>query len=267
MKNLNKCLKFIQISLLVVMAIASIGINAKDLQELNPFFVQLERAPSSYVANEELEDQPIEQVVWVKRVFVEDDAGVLSGMRRQIASWEQTDEFAHLWHLKSTGLYNTPDMQSRKNFVNKQLLKYVDKRISGEIRHAKKGSGWAKVGEVQKALKPNTTVKMNKYFKLKIKGKVLEGKVTFELRNPFFKFDTYVWINGQAEVHTSKEFAKIGVNTQLNYKINEGRWIASVDKKLTEHVGARLSAERTGFISLYDEKATQVLMLYFNHPF
>ncbi len=265
----NKCLKFSQILLLGVLTITSIGSwsNEVNTDQLNPYFVGKSRAPSSYVANEELEDFPVENIIWLDRTFVEDDAGVLVGMKNKLATWEHIDEYARVWNMKSSGLYNTPEADSRKNYINKMLLKYIDKRISGEIRHAKKGSSWARVGNVQQALKPNTTVKMNKYFKLKIKGKVLEGKVTFTLKNPFFNCETYVWINGRSTIHMGKDFKTVGVKTNLDYKVNEGRWIASIDKKITKQVGAILSAERTGFISLYDQKATQVLKVYFNHPF
>jgi hypothetical protein len=169
--------------------------------------------------------------------------------------------------MKSTGLYNTPDMNARKRFVNQRLLKYVDKRISGEIRNAKKGSAWAKVGEVQQALKPNTTVKMNKYFTLKIKGKVIEGKVIFTLRNPFLDLNSYVKLNGKMKLHTGKTFKNMKLQTSLDYHVNEGRWIASVDKKITDHVGARYTTEKTGFFNPVDDNAIQVLQLYFNYPF
>lgn len=291
----NNCLKFSQILLLAILSITAFSSWARDLSadQLNPYYIGDSRAPSSYVANVELEDQPIENIIWLERTFAEDDAGVLVEMRDNLASWAATDEYAKVWNLKSTGLYNTPDMQERKKFINQRILRYIDKRISGEIRHAKKGSGWAKVGSVQKALKPNTTVKVSKYFKLKIRARVIEGKIIFDLRNPFFKLESYVKLNGSVATHAEKEFKStgikttldyqmnegtmaanavkefksIGLTTALNYEVKQGRWIASIDKKITKEVGARLSAERTGFISLYDDKAIQVLQFYFNHAF
>lgn len=266
---LNNCIRFGQLVLFLVVTVVSVESWAGELQvdQLNPYYKSLERAPSSYVPNQEVEIGPVENVIWMDKIFVEDSAGVLVNMRDSLSSWESTDEYAQLWNMKSTGLYETPDMEARKKFINQRLLKYVDKRISGEIRHAKKGSAWAKVGEVQQALKPNTTVKMNKYFTLKIKGKVLEGKVIFTIRNPFLQLNSYVKLNGKTKLHTGKNFKSIRLQTSLDYHVNEGRWIASVDKKITDHVGARYTAEKTGFFNPVDSNSNQVFQFYFNYPF
>ncbi len=264
----DRCLVFGHLILFALLIMAG-GVKAREvnLDQLNPYYQDNSRNPSSYVPNEEIDNLPMQNMVWINRVLVEDSAGVMANMKNSLRRWEQIDEYAKLWNLKSTGLFDTPDMEQRKQFINRNILRYIDKRISGEIKHAKKGSGWAKVGEVQQALKPNTTVKMNKYLTLKIKGRVLEGKVIFTLRNPFVDLESYVKVDGRAKVHAGKEFKSIGMKTDLDYEVNEGRWIASVDQKITDKVGAKVTAIKEGTPVIYSDEAIKIFKLYFHHPF
>lgn len=238
-----------------------------SLENLNVTKALQTRAPSNYIPSEEIEPIPFAQELWIQEKMVEDDAGVLQGVKRQIASWEQTEEFADDWNLKSTGRYETPSLESKKNYLAKNSLKYFDKRLSGEMKRAEEGSTLAKVGQVQKALKPQTKVEFSKNVKLRFKARVLQGKAVVKLVNPYIDSECNVKVSGGMDCKVEKDFKDAGVKTKAEYVISEGRWIASVDKKISDHWSSRVSSHQSDDTMAFDDEADKRVELFYNLPF
>jgi len=114
--------------------------------------VESKRGPSNFIPQDELYTAPIENKPWINYVFVETNEGNLNAMKDQFDEWSEREEYVKNWNLESTGMYDIADQKKRKNYFNRQLLKYADKRLSGEVKNAEEGSNFHKIGQVEKAV-------------------------------------------------------------------------------------------------------------------
>ncbi len=234
------CPNFRHLSLFTILSltyVASVACFAGEVTKTT----SLKRGPAS-AFEEEVLTVPLETKPVVKTIFAEDDAGVMKGMKDSLASWEATEEYAKTWHLESTNLYNTPSTSDKKKFISKNLLRYADKRLSGEMRNAEEGTTMHSVASVEKSLRPNANVAVNKYISLKFKARVLQGKAIMEVRNPWVDCNATVTANGKMKVLTKKDFNQLGTSTGVEYNVNEAQYIAFIDQEITKNIKARLSS-------------------------
>lgn len=230
------CVSFRQLSLTLAICTFSFSAMSMDLKK-----VINKRAPAS-AYEEEVLTVPVEIKPVVKTLFAEDDAGVMSGMRASLNKWEQTEEYAKKWDIQSTNLYNTPDTHQKTKFIVKNLMRYADKRLAGEMKNAEEGSAMASVSKMEKSLRPNASVPVNKYISVKFKARVLQGKAIVEVRNPWVDTSATIGANGKAKILTKKDFNQLGTSTGLEYNVNDAQWIAYVDQEINQNIKARLSS-------------------------
>jgi len=199
------------------------------------------RTPAS-AFDEEVLTVPVEIKPISQTLFAEDDAGVMKGMRDSLTSWQETEDYAQKWDLKSTHLYKTPSMKEKKSFIAKNLLRYADKRFAGEMRNAEEGSTLKKVSEVEKNLHPNVSVPVSRNVSIKFKARVLQGKAMMEVRNPWLDINATIGVNGKTRVLSKKDFNQTGTSTGAEYSVNDSVWVAFVDQEITKNIKARLSS-------------------------
>lgn len=224
------------------------------------------RMPASFVPNDDVVVAPVEQELWINRVLVEDDAGVLNRMKQNFQSWEKTDEYARQWNLASTGLYVTPTEDQRKSYLSKELLQYVDKRVSGEVKRAEEGSALHTVGQVQEALKPNTTVEVSPLLKFRFKARVIQREVRLLVENPWMECHAKATLMGDLELNLAKNL-DYGVRANLFYKISEGYWVTSFSKALTNNISGVVSSYATDNQVAFSEDADTSVQLVFSQAF
>lgn len=231
------CLK---ISQLMLFSFLTLSVSAHELETK----LEALRVPaSSSVPDEDQIISPIDNDVVLVDVWLkDDDAGVMSQMRNNLQRWDQIDQYAKTWNLESTNLYNTPDVDQRKSMILGNVLKYADKRLAGEIKNAEEGSTFHKVGQVEKAIKPQASVSVSKDFSLKFKARPLTGKAMIELRNPYFQHETTLALNGTIRTIASKEFKEIGLKAGSEIQLGDSRWVAFVDQQINSNIKARLSS-------------------------
>ena len=211
---------------------------------------------------------PLSKEVFSNEVlFADDDAGIMKEMRESISKWEKTEDYAKTWDLKSTGLHNTPTMKSKKTYISKRLLRYADKRLSGEMKNADEGSAMYKMKKVEKQLRPNATINMSKNFGLKFKARVLQGKATVEVKNPWVDCDATVSMSGQAKVVTKKNFKDLGMTSGAEYSVNNSNFLAYVDQELTKNIRARVSSSQSGGANLFSDDADARVEMMASFPF
>lgn len=227
----NSCPNIRHLSLFTILTLLSVA----------AFCGETRRAPAS-AFDEEVLVAPFEQKATVKYIFAEDDAGVMRGMRDSLSSWEQTEEYAHKWHLESTHLYNTPTTSQKSSYLSTYMLKYADKRFAGEMKNAEEGSALYSVGKVEKSLRPNASVGVTKNVSIKFKARVLQGKAIMDVKNPWVECSATVKANGKTNVLTKKDFKELGTSTGVEYNVNESQWIAFVDQEITQNIKARVSS-------------------------
>ena len=260
MKKCTKIKQLVKTFCLVAFGVISVGTNCLEINKL-------ERSPANFVPSEELEPVPFQQTIWLDRVLVEDDRGVLSGMTNTLNEWQEEEEYARNWNLVSTNMYDIKDESDRKSFVARQALKYVDKRISGEVKRADEGSTLYRVGQAQKALKPKAEAKISENFKVKVKGRVLKGKVIVKLVNPYVDCHVDVHLDGRINMEVKKELKDLQVVAKTTYEVKEGRWIASIDKKLTQSISTRLSSTQSSKGVVFGDNADNRLEVFYSNSF
>ncbi|WP_372654422.1 hypothetical protein [Halobacteriovorax sp.] len=233
------------------------------LSYLNPYIKVVSRGPSNFVPDVEASDRPSNVTLWYENILVEDTAGVMKGMKRNYDSWEREEEYARNWNVASTGLYDIKDQDDRKKYFNRYILKYLDKRLSGEIKQAEEGSTLHRVGKVQKALKPQTRVEVSRNLKFKFKARVLQGKALMFVENPWVNNETSVKLDGRVNININKDIAALGLKANFDYNVNENTFDARLDKPLTKEVTARVSTSKSRDVA----SINQSVELLFNKPF
>jgi hypothetical protein len=226
------------------------------------------RAPAHFVPNDDVEPQPIVQNhIWLQDVFVKDDEGHLDATRNQIAEWSEKEEYAKNWNVKSTGLYNTPEEKEKKSYFNRQMLKYADKRLAGEVKNSEEGSVMQSVGQAQKALAPSAQVGISKNVKVKFRARVLQGKASMAIENPYLDHETEVKTSGSVNMKTEKNLKSIGLLAGVDYAVTEKTWTARFDKTITERISARVSSSQTDKSMAFSADSDRIVQVMYSLPF
>ena len=214
--------------------------NNQLLKSLNPYARTQVRGPANLIPQDEITPRPITQKAWISRVLKEDDAGVLSSLRNDIRKWQEIEEYAHYWNLESTGLHQTPDDERKMGHLKRQFWRYFDRRLSEEINSAEEGSTLHTVGRVEKAVTPeNTDVQISENYKLSFKVRPIQGRATIELENPYLQAHSTISASGKVDMVLEKDFEDAKVNARMNYYVDQGYYVAQVNKGLTDHLSAR----------------------------
>lgn len=257
MNKSRKCLNFRQLYMFIFLTIsAPMMLQA---QELN-------RAPAAI--EEEVLTVPFEKdVPTMEFLFAEDDAGIMKEMKSTLKSWEQTEEFARVWDLESTNLYKTPDNSDKAKYLSKKMFRYADKRLSGEMKNAESGSTLHKMSKVEKNLRPNASVPVNKYIALKFKARVLQGKAIVEVRNPWIETNATVSANGKARLSAKKDFKEIGFTSGAEYSLTDSEFMAYVDQAISSNIKARVSSTAKDNETIFSDDADARAEITASFPF
>lgn len=269
MPDLKSKTLFFFVAIVAALSIPRLSMGQKrksniDLRLLNPNIKIQNRNPSNYHTDNSIDPSPYEKKSWLQSVFVEDDAGVMKSIKLEIKSWKTAEEYSDTWNLDSTDLYTTPDFKRRKQILAKKLLKYTDKRLSGELKKADKGTTLHKVKKVQAALKPNTTATISKNVRLRFKARVLRGKIFMKVENPYVDYRTDFSLSGKVSMKAGRTIQSIGAKAEANYDVNNKRWVALMDKAITKELKARLSSQQSDRSMAFGKNSDRTLQLLYN---
>ncbi len=257
-KRMADCKKFLHLSIFSLLALCI---------ATNLFAASLDRSPANAVPDEEVLTAPHDQKVLIQTIFADDDAGVMRNVRLSLESYQQTEAYAKIWHLESTGLYNTPLASEKKKLITSNIIKYADKRLSGEIRNAAEGTSLHSIGKAEKALRPNTEVGISKLISLKFKARVLQGKIFMEVRNPWIELSTSVSARGKIKLITRKEFSEMGLSSGAEFNFTEGESVIYADQVLNKNIKARLSTNQIKYQKVMSNDADKRLEMIATFPF
>lgn len=202
------------------------------------------RAPANFIPDDQIEPLPLEQRLWIQEILVEDEAGVLETTRNNFEHWRQKEEYVRQWNIEPTGNLVTPTKEWQRGYLMKQLLKYADKRLSGEIKQAEEGSTFHSIGQAEKALSPKAEAQISKLVSIKLRAKVLQGKAILLVNNPWVEANAEMKLSGSVNVHFGKELKDLGVKTAMDFHVKDGIYIARIEKSLTPEIMARFSASQ-----------------------
>lgn len=200
------------------------------------------RGPASAVPRDDMEAMPLESGIWLNSVWVEDRAGVMTGMATQLQEWERREEYRRQWDIESTTLYETPDREQKKAWFNRMLLRYADKRLGGELRNAEEGSTLQRISSARQALRPNTEASISENVKIKFKARVLQLRGIMRIINPWVESETSFDVQGRIHSRLSKNIESLGIRTEVNYWVHEDLYNATISKPLGNNVTAVISS-------------------------
>ena len=214
--------------------------------------------------DEGFESPPPRKKAWVTRIFVEDRDGVLRSIQSNVQRWENLEEYNRHWNLYSSGLYKTPGRDGKRRYLEKKLLKYADRRLSGEIKQAEEGSPLKSIQKAQHALKPTTEARLSDDVKLRFKGRVLQGEGSIYVENPYVDFRTNFELGGSTYLNVRRELSSLKLEGSLDYNISEGHWQACIEGPISESLKARIiSKQRDDEMMFSDESEQKVEMRYY----
>ncbi len=242
--------------------------NRKLLAQLNPYARVSTRGPANLIPTDYIEPIPMQERGLVQTFLVEDNSGVLESLRSEIRHWQEVDEYAHYWNLESTGLYQTPDDERRKNHVERQFWRYLDRRVSEEINSAEEGSALHTIGRVEDAVRPESSeVNFSEDYRLRFRVRPLRGQAIVELENPYLDHELVLSASGRADMRLSKDIDAINANASFNYHIDRGYAVSHFSKGLAENVTGRISHYTPGRTNSDNDGHEGRIGLYYSKRF
>lgn len=273
LKKIQMCPKFLHktviASLLCLGTLAGPSINDSNLLEaFNPTYKIKTRTPQSFIVDTDyfIAPKPSDTSIFAS-VFVDDGAGVLKKMKDNYDTLIERDEYAKNWNMDSTGMYKVSSQEDRVNYFNKNILKYVDKRISGEVKKAEEGSAMSSVGAVQSALKPNTKVQISENIKVKFKAQVLQGYADVIIENPYVECSSSVNLSGEVKMYLRKKFNESRSIASMEYNANEANYITQVDQNITDKLTARISSSQSQSNAIFSQNSDSRFQFIYSTPF
>ncbi len=252
------------------------------LHDLNPYNVKkVGRKIAHFIPDDDVVVIPIETtVLLIDNVMKPDDSGILERVQRNMEEWDKREQFLVDWHLQSTEISEIPDLDresidtsaipdidEKRKYIAKMMVKYADKRISGEIKKAPDGSSLAKVRSVQKVVRPNMKIRFNKNFRIRLKIRILQGKNYIILENPYVKVKTLVRFNGNVYSEITKEFKDISLNSSIKFNAVNGSYKMSLNKRMTKNVNAIISSEQDDKYLPGSSSADNIIKFTYNNSF
>ncbi len=258
--KIANCLKFLQLSFLAASFLFTSLSHAKG------FSHKLKRDPAS-TPDEEIILLPVEAKSTFQSLFQEDDAGIMRSMRESVDYWEKREAYRNVWNLESSGLYQTPTDSEKSGLLKRNLLKYADKRLAGELKSAEEGSTMQAIGKVEKSLRPQSEVGISKDIALKFRARALQGKAIVEVKNPWIDCQASVQLNGKVKVMTKKQFKDMGLTSGFDVNVSESEYVAYLDQEISENIKARLSSTQSGSSNVFGNDADARIEMNANFPF
>ncbi len=235
--------------LLVALSFSVLADNSNfDTSLLSPLKkVEHKRGPANFTPTDETGYIPMVQEIELEASerLKDDRGGTLKTMKARLDYWREREEYADAWDLGSTGLYETPTDSQKRSYLESNFLRYFDRRLSGEIKNAKKGSALSSVRTVEQALRPDTKVQVSKNVKIRFSARVLQRYGTVRVINPYVKTEAKVTLDGKVDVKMYKEFEEVGFKAEANYSYNSGRYIASLNQRISDRWSANVSSEQS----------------------
>lgn len=217
---------------------------------------------------EEVLTVPVTKSTFSKEViFQEDDSGVMKEMKEFSYEWEKRREFAELWDLEGIEFYEAPTQDDQKKYFSKKVLRYLDRRLNGEMKKAQEGSALHSFKTVEKSLRPDATVAMSKNFSVKFKFRALQGKLITDFRNPWVESNITLGANGKMKFITKKHFKELGLTGGTEFSITESALLAYLDQDFTQNIKGRVSTYQEHGVNIFGNDSDARVEVIASFPF
>lgn len=225
------------------------------------------RAPANYIPDDDFSVAYYENEIWLSKVFVKDDAGVMDRMKNDFTAWEKQEEFERLWGVTPLDKFKTPTRQAKINYFNRNLLRYADKRLAGEVKKSEKGSTLNKVGQVQKTLRPSSQVQIAGKVKLKFKARLLQGKASVALENPYVENNIEFKADGSINMTVKKNISMLKLTAQAKYDVQKEHYFTEFSRPLNSKTVAKVSSHQNSKTAPFSNDSDKRVEVFFSHSF
>jgi hypothetical protein len=253
----------ISINLAFDLAVAK-ELMLKDLRPRGPYLMQNNRKLDNLIPSDDVIPATLKNQSVYKNMVQEDDAGLLVEVRRQIQTWDNIRESGHYWGLERFPQFQVPEKEEQKKYLGSQTLKYIDKRISGEIKRADKGSTWEKVGTIEKALKPAATVEVSPLVKLRFKAKVLEGEGNILVENPYMECSSKIHRTGAVSLHLGKKVETLDLQINNDFKVDQNSYVTSFSRPIYGPLSGKLSSAQSTTSAPFNAQSEMIYTLNYS---
>ncbi len=199
---------------------------------------------ASFVSQDEVIVVPREEDSWYSTTMIDDDNGIMNSMRVDIKRWQEQERFLDLWGLEKSGLFEEVSIEDKRGRISRDMLRYADKRLSGEVKKADKGSNLYRVGQAQKTLSPTSTVSLFSGYAIKFQVRALQGKGTIIFKNPYTNTYLETTVGGRREFVTERWFNPFGFRTAVNVRLDKSTYFTTFEQIITENIRASLVSEQ-----------------------
>jgi hypothetical protein len=224
------------------------------------------RDVASFVSQDEVIVVPRQEESWYQNNIIDDNQGIMNAMRVDIRRWQEQGMYLDLWGLRKTGIYPETPPEVLTARVRRDMLRYADKRISGEVNKAEKGSNLYRVGQAQKTLSPSTQVSIFEGYSIKMQVRVIQGKTTFLFNNPYMKTYMEVTLGGRREFVTEKWFFDI-FRAAVNYRFDQSMYFTTFDYRITPQITASVVSQQNIQAAPYSGESDKRIQLNYFFQF
>jgi hypothetical protein len=121
------------------------------------------------------------------------------------------------------------------------MLKFFERKVSEEGKRPDGNSTFVAMAKLNSGLKPNGQLGLSDTFKIKFRGKLLQGNGTMLIVNPYMDLTLQMDISKGAFIEGSKRFEDLGLNSTLNYSLKEQLATFKLERKVSQDLNADVS--------------------------
>lgn len=226
----------------------------------------------------ELAIKPVSAPALLYQRYVINQTHHLAPLADQIRAWDRSDSNIAKWNFRDNGMYDYYQNDERQEYIKKQFTRFITRQTKEPLKHqlgtlrnrfdmdeeiivrqdisADDSTIYDSYayneyleekneGNQSKTVDPSDKeLKVFSNYRLTFKPRIFQGYALVEYKNKYSNLNTMVAVNGDVEFNWSQGIKKLGLYTLANYRLNDGRFLASVDKRLGRVFTLRVSSQR-----------------------
>lgn len=247
----------------------------------------IERAPASYIPDDDVIAKPVDnQLSFYQQYVASDNSKDVITSRNQLKVWNDNQIFAEQYGL-NTKLYGSaffvPTQEEKLQYFKDKYMRYLRRKGEQPLKDAPKN--WYQdyrasnevdtIDEMENRFKQTTKkshirkdlpealqqkeVSLWKQTKFIFQPRVDQGLVVVGINGPIAYARAWVGVNGKTEFNIQKSIDSIGFRMMFNYYADSGKYFTSVDQRLADNLYARVTSQKDPAAFVKDDT---VMLLY-----
>lgn len=229
----------------------------------------IQRAPASYVPDDDVIVKPVDNEIGFYQQYVaSDNSQDVVNSRNQLKVWNDNQQFAQQYGLDSslTGSpFYVPTQQEKLEYFKQKYMRYLQRkgskpfqdmpknwynsyRASNEVdtidemeARFKKTQNKTSSGKTLPSAFQQKEISLWKKTKLIFQPRVEQGLVIVGFNSPIAYARAWVGVNGKAEFNVQQTYDKTGTRFMVNYYADTGKYFTSVDQRLYDSLYTRVT--------------------------